>query len=517
MTEAKLMLGNEAIARGAYEAGVRVSAAYPGTPSTEINESLAHYSEVYCEWSSNEKTALETAMGASLCGVRAMASMKQVGINVASDTLYTAAYTGVNAGLVIVVADDPGIYSSQNEQDTRCVAKAAKIPVLEPSDCCEAKSFMKKAFEYSEEYDTPVIVRITTRLAHSREKVILEPRIGPEDKPYIKDVSKNVMLPVYARERRISLEEHMKRLEQDCSDFEVNNAEYSNSGTGIITSGIAYQYVKEALPNASVLKLGIVNPLPKKLIMEFSQKTDRLYVIEELEPVIEEQLHSWGFDCTGKELFPLYGEYSTSLIRQLILNEQPKAKELYDLPKRSPSLCYGCPHRSIFSLLKQMNYHVAGDIGCYTFGALPPFEVIDSVVCMGAGISMLHGIEKAKGHEYIKDWVAVIGDSTFLHTGINGLINMVYNKSAGTVIVLDNGTTAMTGHQNHAGTGLTLQNEKVNPISIAALCRSMGISDVYEIDAYDKKQLQNRLTESRDSDSITVIIAQAPCILRKRF
>lgn len=315
MSEVRLMLGNEAIARGAYEAGVKVSAAYPGTPSTEINESLAQYREVYCEWSSNEKTALETAIGASLSGVRAMASMKQVGVNVASDPLYTAAYMGVNGGLVLVAADDPGIYSSQNEQDTRCIAKAAQIPVLEPADCCEAKAFMKKAFEYSEQYDTPVILHTTTRLSHSREPVTEEPRIANTEKPYVKNAAKNVMLPGFARKRHIFVEERMEQLERECSDFDINTIEYQDMDIGIITGGIAYQYVKEAMPQASVLKLGIVNPLPKDLITAFAKKVKQLYIVEELEPVIQEKVQSWGIACQGKELFTRHGEYSVNLIR----------------------------------------------------------------------------------------------------------------------------------------------------------------------------------------------------------
>lgn len=516
MSEVRLMLGNEAIARGAYEAGVKVSAAYPGTPSTEINESLAQYREVYCEWSSNEKTALETAIGASLSGVRAMASMKQVGVNVASDPLYTAAYMGVNGGLVLVAADDPGIYSSQNEQDTRCIAKAAQIPVLEPADCCEAKAFMKKAFEYSEQYDTPVILHTTTRLSHSREPVTEEPRIANTEKPYVKNAEKNVMLPGFARKRHIFVEERMEQLERECSDFDINTIEYQDMDIGIITGGIAYQYVKEAMPQASVLKLGIVNPLPKDLITAFAKKVKQLYIVEELEPVIQEKVQSWGIACQGKELFTRHGEYSVNLIRHGILNEPLKEDITGDLMRRPPAFCPGCPHRAVFSLLKQMNYHVAGDIGCYTLGALPPFEVIDDVVCMGAGISTLHGMEKAKGSAYIKDWVAVIGDSTFMHTGINGLINMVYNKGTGTVIILDNGTTAMTGHQDHASSGATLQQGEVMPISIAKLCRSLGILDVYEVNAFDTKKMKELLLEAVPRKSVTVIIAQAPCVLRKR-
>lgn len=515
MAEAKMMLGNEAIARGAYEAGVKVSMAYPGTPSTEISESLAQFGEVYCEWSSNEKVALEAAIGASLSGVRAMASMKQVGVNVASDPLFTASYIGVNGGLVLVAADDPGIYSSQNEQDTRCIAKAAQLPVLEPSDCQEAKQFMKTAFSYSEMYDTPVILRTTTRLSHAREMVSLEPRKKAEDKPYIKNSEKNVMLPAYARKRHIFVEERMRKLEKDSSDFAVNRTEYQDLQVGVITSGIAYQYVKEALPEASVLKLGMVNPLPKRMVEEFAAKVETLYIIEELEPVIEEQIRAWGISCQGKELFTRHGEYSAALIRQGILKELPIQRKPEEVLKRLPVLCPGCPHRSVFAVLKRMQFHVAGDIGCYTLGALAPFDAIDSVICMGAGISALHGMEKAKGSTFIKDWVAVIGDSTFMHTGINSLINMVYNKGTGTVIVLDNETTAMTGHQDHAATGVTLQSGSTAPIVIAELCRAMGIEAVYEMNAFDQKELQKLLNEAKEREAITVIIAKAPCVLKR--
>lgn len=516
MSEVKIMLGNEAIARGAYEAGVKVSAAYPGTPSTEISESLAQYAQVYCEWSPNEKVAMEVAIGASMSGVRAMASMKHVGVNVASDPLFTASYIGVNGGLVLVAADDPGLYSSQNEQDTRCIARAAQLPVLEPSDCEEAKQFMKKAFLYSETYDTPVILRTTTRLSHSREKVLLECRNAIEDKPYVRNPQKNVMLPEYAGKRHIFVEERMKKLEEDSTYFTINKIEYNSLQTGIITSGMAYQYVKEALPNASVLKLGMVNPLPRKLIEEFASKVSDLYIVEELEPVIEEQVKSWGIPCKGKELFTRQGEYSAALIRQGILRQPEETKPPEPVLQRPPVFCPGCPHRSVFSILDRLHIHAAGDIGCYTLGALEPFNVIDSVVCMGAGISVLHGMEKAKGREYIKDWVAVIGDSTFMHTGVNSLINMVYNQGTGTVIILDNGTTGMTGHQDHAATGKTLQKDTVSVISISGLCRAMGISNVYEVNAFDQRKLERILKEARKTDAVTVIVAKAPCVLGQR-
>lgn len=509
------MLGNEAIARGAYEAGVKVSAAYPGTPSTEISEHIALYEDIYAEWSPNEKVATEVAIGASISGVRAMASMKHVGVNVASDPLYTVSYSGVNGGLVLVAADDPGLYSSQNEQDTRCVARAAMVPVLEPSDSQEAKDFVKFAYELSETYDTPVIVRTTTRLAHSQGTVTLEERIVPEDKTYERNPAKFVMMPANAIGRHVYVEKRMKALAEDGCKFAVNHAEYLDTSIGFITSGIPYQYVKEVCPNASVLKLGMVHPLPRKLIEEFASKVDKLYIFEELEPVIEEQVKSWGIEAVGKELFTVQGEYSANMIREKILKETVGSKEPAKVPARPPILCPGCPHRSVFSVLSRLGIHAAGDIGCYTLGAVPPLSVIDTTICMGASISTLHGMEKAKGKEYIKNWVAVIGDSTFMHTGVNSLMNMVYNQGSGTVIILDNSTTGMTGHQDHAATGKTLKGETVPAISIYELCKAMGVAHVVKADAFDTKELERIIKEETASDTVSVIIAQAPCVLLK--
>ncbi len=509
------MLGNEAIARGAYEAGVKVSAAYPGTPSTEISEHIALYEEIYAEWSPNEKVAAEVAIGASISGVRAMASMKHVGLNVASDPLYTVSYSGVNGGLVLVAADDPGLYSSQNEQDTRCVARAAMVPVLEPSDSQEAKDFVKFAYELSEKYDTPVIVRTTTRLAHSQGTVTMEERIVPEDKVYERNPAKFVMMPANAIGRHVYVEQRMKALAEDGSKFSINRAEYNDTSIGFITSGIPYQYVKEACPNASVLKLGMVHPLPKKLIEEFASKVDKLYIFEELEPVVEEQVKSWGIRAIGKELFTVQGEYSANMIREKVLKENLQNKEPATVPSRPPILCPGCPHRSVFSVLKRLGIHAAGDIGCYTLGAVPPLSVIDTTICMGASISTLHGMEKAKGKAYIKNWVAVIGDSTFMHTGANSLMNMVYNQGTGTVIILDNSTTGMTGHQDHAATGKTLKGQTVLAISIYDLCKSMGIEHVVEVDAFDTAQLERIIKEETAADAVSVIITKAPCVLLK--
>ncbi len=511
----KLMLGNEAIARGAYEAGVKVSAAYPGTPSTEISENIVKYPEIYAEWSPNEKVAMEVAIGASISGVRALASMKHVGVNVASDPLYTVSYIGVNGGLVLVAADDPGIYSSQNEQDSRMVARAALVPVLEPSDSGEAKEFTKYAFELSEKYDTPVILRTTTRLSHSQGMVELQDRVEIEDKVYERNIAKTVMMPNNAKNRHVFVEERMNRLAEDGCNMPINKAEYNDTSIGFITSGIPYQYVKEVFPNASVLKLGMVNPLPKKLIEEFASKVDKLYIFEELEPVIEEQVRSWGIKAEGKEIFTRQGEYSANMLRRVILGEEPMKQQPTEVPARPPILCPGCPHRSVFSVLKKLNIHAAGDIGCYTLGAVAPLSVVDTTICMGASISSLHGMEKAKGKDYIKNWVAVIGDSTFLHTGVNSLMNMVYNQGTGTVMILDNSTTGMTGHQDHAATGKTLMGETVPAIDIFKLCQAIGVKNVVEVDAFNQVELARIVKEEVAKDEVSVIIAKAPCVLLK--
>lgn len=515
MSEKKILLGNEAIARGAYEAGVKVSAAYPGTPSTEVSEALAKYEEVYAEWSPNEKVATEVALGASIAGVRSMCAMKHVGLNVAADPLYTAAYTGVKGGMVLVVADDPGMYSSQNEQDTRMVARAAMVPVVEPSDSSEAKEFMKYAYELSETYDTPVILRSTTRLSHSQGLVELGERKVPEDIPYERNIGKFVMMPGNAIKRHLAVEARMKKMAEDANTMAVNRAEYRDLSVGFITCGIAYQYIREAMPEASILKLGLVNPLPRKLIEEFAAKVDCLYIFEELEPVIEEQVKAWGIaKAVGKEIFTIQGEYSANLLRERVLGQELSFKT-EEVPARPPILCPGCPHRSVFAVLNRLKIRAAGDIGCYTLGAVAPLSVIDTTICMGASISTLHGMEKAKGTDYVKDWVAVIGDSTFMHTGINSLMNMVYNQSKATVIILDNSTTGMTGHQDHAATGKTLKGEIVPAINIAGLCRSLGIERVCEVNAFDQKELEKVIREEVKADALSVIIAQAPCALLK--
>ncbi|MBR4169405.1 MAG: indolepyruvate ferredoxin oxidoreductase subunit alpha [Lachnospiraceae bacterium] len=509
-----MMLGNEAIARGAYEAGVKVSAAYPGTPSTEISENLVQYKDsLYCEWSPNEKVAMEVAIGASISGVRAMASMKHVGVNVAADPLYTVSYIGVTGGLVLVAADDPGLYSSQNEQDSRMVARAAQVPVIEPSDSQEAKDFMKFAFDLSEQYDTPVILRTTTRLAHSQGPVELCERKEVPDKVYERNVVKNVMMPGNAKIRHLAVEEREKKLIADSCDFAINRVEMNDTKIGVITSGIPYQYVKEALPNASVLKLGLVNPLPRKLIEDFAAKVETLYIVEELDPLIELQVKSWGIKAIGKEIFTVQGEYSANMLRKAILKEDLDLSAPAQVPMRPPILCPGCPHRSVYSVLNKLKIHAAGDIGCYTLGAVAPLSVIDTTVCMGASISTLHGMEKAKGKEYIKNWVAVIGDSTFMHTGVNSLINMVYNQGTGTVMILDNSTTGMTGHQDHAATGKTLQGDVVPAINIVELCKSLGIKNVEEVNAFDTEKLAEVVKREVAKDEVSVIITKSPCVL----
>lgn len=516
MSETKkvIMLGNEAIARGAYEAGVKVSAAYPGTPSTEISECLVQYKdELYCEWSPNEKVATEVAIGASVAGVRAMSCMKHVGFNVAADPTYTVSYMGVNGGLMIVVADDPGLYSSQNEQDTRMVARAAQLPVLEPSDSAEAKDFVKIAFELSEKYDRPFVLRTTTRLAHSQGIVELHDREEIEDKPYVKDIRKTVMMPGNAKLRHVEIEKRNLELAEAANTLPINKIEMNDTKIGVITSGIPYQYVKEALPNASVLKLGMVNPLPRKLIEEFASKVEKLYIVEELDPVIEEQVKSYGIQAIGKEIFTVQGEYSANMIRTAILGEELEIAAPAVAPGRPPILCPGCPHRSVFYVLNKLKLHAAGDIGCYTLGAVAPLSVVDTTICMGASISSLHGMEKAKGKEYIKNWVAVIGDSTFLHTGVNSLMNMMYNHATGTVLILDNSTTGMTGHQDHAATGKTLQGDPTYAINIPELCRAIGVKNVVEVNAFDIDTLEKVVKEEVAKDEVSVIITKTPCVL----
>ena len=515
MGEKQLMLGNAAIARGLWEAGVKVASAYPGTPSTEISENLVQYKDdLYCEWAPNEKVAAEVAFGASVAGVRSFACMKMVGFNVAADPVYSAAYAGVGRGMVLCVADDPGVYSSQNEQDTRAVSRAAQVPVLEPSDSQEAKDFAKLAYEISETYDKPVVIRTTTRLAHSQGMVELCPREEVPDKPYEKNIAKNVMLPANAIRRHVIVEDQMEKLAEDaCSMEKLNRMEIRDTKIGFITSGIPYLYVREAMPEASTLKLGLVHPLPRKLIEEFASKVDRLIIFEELMPVIEEQVKCWGIACDGKNIFTKLGEYSANMIREKLLGMEINAVQAENTPNRPPILCPGCPHRSTFWALKRLKLHVAGDIGCYTLGAVPPLATLETCLCMGASISSLHGMGKAKGEDYLRDWVSVIGDSTFMHTGVNSLMNMVYNQSTGTVIILDNRITAMTGHQDNPATGRTLMGEVVPAIDFEKFCQGLGIEHVYTVNALDQQELMETVKREVKADHLSVIVAKAPCAL----
>ena len=511
----KLMLGNEAVARGAYEAGVRVVSSYPGTPSTEVSECIAGYDEVYAEWAPNEKVALEVAVGASIAGARSMACMKHVGVNVAADPMFTAAYTGVNGGLVILAADDPGMHSSQNEQDTRFYARSAHLPLLEPADSQEAKDFTKLAFELSEKYDTPVIVRTTTRLAHSQSFVETGDRAEVPLRDYVKDVTKYTMMPSSAIGRHVVVEAREKRLAEDVNGFGIVREEMRDDALGVVCSGVVYQYVREALPEASVLKLGVVYPVALGKVKEFASKVKRLVVVEELEPFIEDTLKAAGIACEGKNIFSLQGELSTAIIKEKLLGIKIET-EKKDLPVRPPVMCAGCPHRGVFYVLNKLKLTVSADIGCYTLGAQPPLAAVDTVVCMGASVGIAHGFEKARGREQSNKTVAVIGDSTFIHSGITGLINAVYNKSNITLIILDNSTTGMTGHQQHPATGLTLKQEPAKILDIVALCKTVGCDSVRVTDSYDLGDLEKIIKEETARDGVSVIVAKRPCALLDR-
>ena len=507
----KLLLGDFAVARGAYEAGVKVATAYPGTPSTEITEELSRYDDVYSEWSPNEKVAMEVAVGSSIHGARTIVSMKHVGLNVASDPLFTAAYTGVNAGLVVAVADDPSMFSSQNEQDTRMIARAANVPVIEPSDSQEAKDFTKFAFEVSEKYDTPVILRITTRVAHSQSMVELCDREDIPVKPYEKDIAKYVMMPANAIRKHVVVEERLNKLSSDSNGFAINKVEYKDKKLGVICAGGVYQYVKEALPNASVLKLGMVYPLPYDMAKEFAESVERCIVIEELEPHIEGLLKLHGINVEGKNIFTRQGEFSVNMIKEKILGEKIEAVPA-QIPARPPVLCAGCPHRGVFYTLKRLKLNVMGDIGCYTLGAVPPLAAIDSTVCMGASIGMAIGADKADPEAY-KNTVAVIGDSTFIHSGITGLVDAVYNKANVTVIILDNRTTGMTGHQNNPANGKTIKNEETYELDLAKLSLAVGADSVRTVDPYDLQAFEDAVKEELARGGVSVIISKRPCVL----
>ncbi|MDK2821307.1 MAG: indolepyruvate ferredoxin oxidoreductase, alpha subunit [Clostridia bacterium] len=526
----ELLIGNHALARGAWEAGVRVAAAYPGTPSTEIVEAIAQYKEVYAEWSTNEKVALEVAIGASIGGARALAAMKHVGVNVAADPLMTLAYTGVNGGLILVSADDPGLFSSQNEQDNRFYARMAQMPCLEPSDSQEVKDMVGFGFDLSEQFDTPVMLRLTTRVAHSYSLVELGERKEVSLKDYSKEPTKYVMLPAYGKARHYVVEERRKKLMEYAETSPLNRVEWADKRVGVITSGIAYQYVKEVMPDVSVLKLGLTYPLPENLIREFINNVETCYVVEELEPFIEDQIRAWGLPVIGKELIPRVDELNSNIVAKTVGAKvaeldpelaplaKPEAMQAAataetNLPNRPPLMCAGCPHRAVFYILKKLNMVVAGDIGCYTLGATPPLQAMDTCICMGASLGVSLGLEKARGNEFGRKVVGVIGDSTFLHSGMTGLVNMVYNGGNGTLIILDNSTTAMTGHQDHPGTGYTASHEEAHKVDLEQVVKGLGIKRVQVVDNYDLKAVEKAIREETEADEPSVIIARRPCAL----
>lgn len=508
----KLLTGNEAIARGAYEYGVSVATAYPGTPSTEILENVATYKEIYSQWSPNEKVALEVGAGAAIAGARTLVAMKHVGVNVAADPLFTLSYTGVNGGLVLVSADDPGMHSSQNEQDNRNYAKFAKIPLLEPSDSQEAKDFVGAALEISERFDTPVLLRSTTRISHSKSLVELREPVARKVNEYQKNPKKYVMIPAYGRLKHVEVENRLVELRKFSETTELNRIEWGDRKIGVVTSGICYQYVKEALPHASVLKLGFTNPLPLDKIRKFAEQVETLYVVEELDPFMEEQIKAAGISCVGKEEFPLIGEITPGMIRSVVLGEQQESKQGASVPVRPPVMCPGCPHRGVFYTLKKLGLNITGDIGCYTLGALPPLEAMHTCICMGASIGAALGMEKANP-ELADKTVAVIGDSTFMHSGITGLLDIVYNKGTVTTMILDNSITAMTGHQHHPGTGYTLSNEATHAVDVVALVKSLGIERVRVVDPFDLEAVEQAVREETAAREPSVIIAKRPCAL----
>jgi len=511
----KLLSGNQAIALGAYESGVSVAAAYPGTPSTEILETIAEkYPEIYAEWSPNEKVAFEVGMGCSFAGGRAIVAMKHVGVNVAADPLFTLSYTGIKGGFVLVSADDPGMHSSQNEQDNRHYARFAKIPLLEPSDSQEAKDFIRYAFTISEQFDTPVMVRTTTRVAHSESLVEIGER-EQLDRPsgFVRDVRKYVMIPAHAQQRHRIVEERLENLKRYSEQTPVQVMEINDNKLGIITSGISYQYCKEVMPDASILKLGMTNPIPQNLIREFASKVEKLYVVEELDPYLENQIRELGLEVQG--IGVRMGELSPDILSGFFLNEKkPNILPDLQLPGRPPSMCAGCPHRSVFYMLKKKKLTVTGDIGCYTLSVLPPLEIMDTCIDMGASIGTAMGIEKATNRS--DNVVAVIGDSTFVHSGITGLVDMVYNKSKGTVFILDNETTAMTGRQDHPATGRTLMGEETTRLNFHDLAKALGVEYVRGVDPYDLDELESVIDEAISIEKLAVIITNRPCILLRR-
>lgn len=509
----ELLLGDQAVARGAWEAGVRVVTAYPGTPSTEITEAAANYKEINAQWAPNEKVAMEVAYGASLAGARSLVCMKHVGMNVAADPMFTAAYTGVNAGFVIAVADDPAMHSSQNEQDSRYYARAAHLPMLEPSDSQECKDYTKYAFALSEQLDSPVIIRITTRIAHARSVVEEAPREDIALKPYEKSVAKYVMMPGMARGRHLAVEKRETAFAEAVNSSPLNTVELRGKAVGIVTSGVSYQYVRDALPDASILKLGVAYPLPMKTIADFAKRVDRLIVIEELEGLIETDIKAAGIVCEGKALTGIQGELTVEKIKHAVLGDPLPQIQQADLPGRPPTLCPGCPHRGVFHVLSKLKMRVMGDIGCYTLAALPPLSAMDACLCMGASIGMASGAERAQGREFSKKTVAVIGDSTFIHSGITGLIDAVYGSEAITVLILDNRITGMTGHQHNPATGFDIHGEPAPMLNLEALCRVCGVEHVTVVDPLDLKEMKRVIQEETQRDTVSVIITRRPCAL----
>ena len=513
-TEKQWLSGNEAIARGAWEAGVTVASGYPGTPSTEILENLVKYDQVYTEWAPNEKVALEVAIGASFAGARVLATMKHVGMNVAADPLFTASYTGGRGGLVIITADDPEMHSSQNEQDNRNYAFAAKLPMLEPSEPAEAVSMLQEAFTLSEEFDAPVLFRTTTRVAHVKGMVPTGSRsTGPVEVKIEKMPAKFVMLPGNARMRRLEIEKRQAKLAEFAETYSGNRIEWGDKKRGIITGGISYLYVKEAFPDVSVLKLGMTWPLPEKMIKEFAAGVDELIIVEELDPFLETHIKAMGISCLGKEKIPAIGELNSFIVKKSLGGDVGDIFPPVDLPPRPPNMCAGCPHRGLFYSLSKQKVFVAGDIGCYTLGFLPPLSAMDACVCMGAGINISHGMNKALGEEGLGKTVAVIGDSTFCHSGITGLVNTVYNKSYSTIIILDNRTTAMTGHQPNPASGATLMGEPANALDFTKLCQAIGVRHVTSVNAHDIGECRKVIKEEIERPETSVIISQGPCVL----
>ena len=514
----KLLLGNAAVARGAYEAGVRVVSSYPGTPSTEITEQIVPYKEIYAEWAPNEKVAAEVAIGASIGGARAMSCMKHVGLNVMADPVFTVSYSGVNGGLVFCVADDPGMHSSQNEQDSRHYAEAAKIPMLEPSDSAECKNFTKLAYTISETFDAPAFLRLSTRVSHSQSLVELE---EPEEvalKPYEKDAAKYVMMPANAIKRHVVVEERMRKLAEYAETCPINRVEPKGNKIGVISAGIAYLYAKEALGNqVDYCKLGMIYPMPKQMLLDFAAQHETVYVIEELDPFIETYCRSLGISVIGKEAFSLLGEYTPHQIRKVVLGEEEPAYQVpgEPIPVRPPVMCAGCPHRGVFYVLHKLKLQVSGDIGCYTLGAVAPLNSMDTTICMGASIGVAMGMAKARGNDFAKKTVSVIGDSTFIHSGITGLIDVVYNKGINTVIILDNSITGMTGHQDNPTTGYTIRKEVTKQVNLVTLCKSVGVERIAIVDPFDVKQMEAVVKQEIAAEEPSVIIAQRPCALLK--